>query len=448
MALTIMDIYKVLPKSNCKECGVQTCMAFAMQVAATKMALEDCPRISTEAQSQFSEASQAPMKLIKLGTGENVFEFGQEKAMFRHEEKFQHKCGISVRIPGSLTNDEMLLKVDEINKSIFTRIGEELRVSLIALEIDNCDNPEERANLAAKNTQLPIILIGENPIKMKAAVGAISDKKPLIFKAVSANIDDFADIAKNAKVALAIGGENLEEKADLIEKAKSKGVEDMVLAFDSKSPGETVRSLTKTRRLALSKSFRTFGYPAIVEINEENDEMAAVLASTFSTKYAGIVIMDSLEPEVLLPVMTSIQNIYTDPQVPSAVQSKLYEIGSPHENSPVMFTTNFSLTYFSVASEVERSKISAYICVVDTEGLGVLNSYAGDKISEEKVAKTLLAQKVAEKVKHRKLIIPGLLAIFKGELEEKSGWEVIVGTHNARAIPAFLNKLIDEGVYK
>lgn len=448
MALTIMDIYKILPKSNCKECGVQTCMAFAMQVVSMSKVLEDCPRISVEAQTQFSEASTPPMKLIKLGKGENEFEFGQEKAMFRHEEKFQHPCGIAVRVPSSLTNEEMLEKIDIINGSEFFRVGDKLKVNIIALEIDNCNDVAKRVTLASERSKVPLILIGNDASNMRIAANAMKEKIPLIYKANAENIDEYIDIAASTKLPLAIHGENLEEKADLINKAKTRGINQIVLAFDSKNPGETIRDLTKTRRLALSKNFRTFGYPAIVEINEERDEIETVFASSFAIKYAGIIIINSSSPEVLIPIMTAIQNIYTDPQVPSAVEAVLHEIGSPNEDSPVIFTTNFSLTYFSVASEVERSKISAYILAVDTEGLGVLNAYAGDKISVEKVAKALLEQKVAEKVNHRKLIIPGLLAIFKGELEEISGWEVIVGSQNARGIPALLHQLKDKGANK
>ncbi|NJD04402.1 MAG: acetyl-CoA decarbonylase/synthase complex subunit gamma [Ruminiclostridium sp.] len=447
MALTIMEVYKILPKSNCKECGFPTCMAFAMQVTAMTKNLEDCPKISSEAQEKFSEASAAPMKLVKVGTGNNVFEFGQETVMFRHEKKFYNPCGIAVRIPASLSDEEMLKKIDKINKSEFFRVGKKLKVSLTAVEVDNCSQPDARARLASERSSVPLVLIGTNPSKMNLAVDAIKAKKPLIYKATPENIDSFIDIAAQAQVPLAICGNSLEETADLVDKARNKKIDQIALAFDSKNPAETIKNLTITRRAALTKNFRSFGYPAIVNIEEQDEEIQSALASAFAVKYAGIVIVDTTSPEALLPVLTAIGNIYTDPQVPNAVESKLYEIGSPNENSPVMFTTNFSLTYFSVAGEVERSKIPAYICVVDTEGLGVLNSYAGDKISVDKVVKTMKEQKVAEKVKHRKLIIPGLLAIFKGEIEDISEWKVIVGTENARGIPALLHQLKDKGTY-
>lgn len=441
MALTGMQIYKNLPRTNCKDCGFPTCMAFAMQVAAKQKALTDCPHLSEDAKTELSEASAPPMKLVKIGPEGKQFELGQETVMFRHEEKFHHPTGIAVRIPASVSNNEAQSLVEVINKRVFERVGEKLKVALCAVEIEGCNDPASRAKLLAGKSDIPLILMGTSLDSMKAAVDSIKEDIPLIYKADVSNIDGFAEMAASAKLPLAIGGKTLEELADLTQKAKEKGVQDLVLAFDTKNPGEALRSLTIARRAALKKNFRALGFPAIVEVDADSSEMETVLASSFAAKYAGIVLINGSEPWELLPIMTTVQNIYTDPQVPNTVEAKLYEIGSPGENSPVMFTTNFALTYFSVEGEVERSKIPAYICVVDTEGLGVLNAYAGDKISAEKVVKTIQEQKVAEKVKHRKLIIPGLLPIFRAEIEDTSEWkEVIIGPENASQIPAFLNK--------
>ena len=441
MALTGMQIYKNLPKTNCKDCGVPTCMAFAMQVAAKQRALADCPHITEEAAANLSEASAPPMKLVKIGPEGNQFEIGQETVMFRHEEKFHRPAGIAVRLPSSLSNDELLARVEEINNRVFIRVGDTLKPAFCAVDIE-CDDPAGRAKLVSDKSNVPIILIGSSMDGMREAVESIKADKPLIYYANASNIEGFAEIAASAKLPLAVGGTGLEELSDLTHKAKEKGVEEIVLSFDSKNIGETIRMLTVVRRAALKKQFRPFGYPAMVEVNYVSPENETVSASIFAAKYAGIVLIDGIDPWELLPIMTTIQAVYTDPQVPNTVEAKLYEIGSPDENSPVMFTTNFSLTYFSVEGEVERSKVPAYISVVDTEGLGVLNAYAGDKISAEQVVKTLQAQKASEKVKHRKLIIPGLLPIFRAEIEDTSEWkEVIIGPENAREIPAFLNKI-------
>jgi acetyl-CoA decarbonylase/synthase complex subunit gamma len=439
MALTGMQIYKNLPKTNCKDCGLPTCMAFAMQVAAKQRALTDCPHITEAAKAAMSEASAPPMRLVKIGPEGKAFEIGQETVLFRHEEKFHRPAGIAVRVPASLSDADATSRFQAINQAYFTRVGKNLKVALAAVEVDG-GGAAARAKLAAEKSQVPLMLIGK-PDHLKAAVEAVKDKRPLIYKADASSIDALAALAASAKVPLAVSGGSLEELADLTSKAKEKGVEDLVLAFVSNG-SETIRSLTVTRRAALRKGFRPFGYPAMVEIQAASPELEGLLAASFAAKYAGIVLVGGVEPWELLPIMVTVQDVYTDPQVPNAVEAKLYELGSPNENSPVMFTTNFSLTYFSVAGEVERSKVPAYIAVVDTEGLGVLNSYAGDKISAEKVVKTLQAQKVAEKVKHRRLIIPGLLPIFRAEIEDTSEWkEVIIGPENAREIPAFLMKL-------
>ena len=440
MALTVMQIYKNLPKTNCKDCDLPTCMVFAMQVAAKQKALTACPHLSSDAEQALSEASAPPMKLVKIGKEGKQFEFGQETVMFRHEEKFRRPCGIAVRIPAALSDDEVAARVATINNSAFMRVGKTLKVQFAAVEVDGVADPAARAKMVAAQSTVPLILIGKSVEAMRAAVEAIKAERPLIYKADASNLEGFAQIAAAAKTPLAISGQNLEELADLSTKARVLKVEDVVLAFQGDNLSETLRTLTIVRRAALKKQFRPFGYPTMVEVVADAPEIEVLFASTFAAKYAGIVLINGIEAWELLPIMTTVQDIYTDPQVPNAVEAKLYEIGSPNENSPVMFTTNFSLTYFSVAGEVERSKVPAYICVVETEGLGVLNAYAGDKISVEKVVKTLIAQKVADKVKHRKLIIPGLLPIFRAELEDTSEWKVIIGPESAREIPAFLMK--------
>jgi acetyl-CoA decarbonylase/synthase complex subunit gamma len=439
MALTGMQIYKNLPKTNCKDCGLPTCMAFAMQVAAKQRALTDCPHVTEEAKAAMSEASAPPMRLVKIGPEGKSFEIGQETVMFRHEEKFHRPAGIAVRVPASLSDGEAASRLAEIGKQSFLRVGKTLKVALAAVELDGA-GAAARAKLAAEKSPVPLVLVGK-PEALKAGAEATKGQRPLLYKAEAGSVEALAATAAAAKCPLAVGAGSLEELADLTGRAKAQGAEDLVLAFGGQA-AEMVRSLTVARRAALRKQFRPFGYPAVVEVASSSPELEGLLAASFAAKYAGIVMVNGLEPWELLPILVTVQDVYTDPQVPNAVEAKLYELGSPGENSPVMFTTNFSLTYFSVAGEVERSKVPAYICVVDTEGLGVLNAYAGDKISAEKVVKTIQAQKVAEKVKHRRLIIPGLLPIFRAEIEDTSEWkEVIIGPENAREIPAFLQKL-------
>ena len=444
MALTGMQIYKQLPKTNCKKCGFPTCMAFAMQVAAKQKAISDCPEISEEATTALSEESAPPIKLVTIGAGDAVFETGQETVMFRHEDKFHRKCGIAFKLESTLSDDEFRAGIEEINSRKYVRVGKEIKVELCAVELDG-DGSAERARLAADASAVPIILVGEDPAVMSEAAAAIKAKKPLIYRATAANVDDFIKIAADNGLPLAISAGTLEELADFTVKAKDAGVAELLLSYKGDKVGDTVRFTTQVRRSALMSKFRPLGYPIISEFESDSDEIETALIAVAAAKYSGIVIMKGRKAWQLMPNLTLVQDVFTDPQVPNTVDAKLYEIGTPDENSPVMYTTNFSLTYFSVAGEVERSKIPAYICVVETEGLGILNSWAGDKITAEKVIQTLKDQKVADKVKHRKLIIPGLLPVFKAEIEDLSEWkEVIIGPETSREIPGFLNRVWDK----
>ena len=441
MALTGMAIYKSLPKTNCKDCGFPTCMAFAMQVAAKQKALTDCPHLSDDAKSEFADASSPPMKLVQIGTAEADVKIGQETVMFRHEEKLHNSPALAGKIAASLSDEEALARLDALHNARFVRVGDEVRVRLAAVELDGlaADAAAARVKALDGKSCLPFVLMTDNADTMAAAVGAVAEKRPLVYKATKENADAMIKIAADNKCPLAVSAGTLEELADLVKAAKDKGVEDLILSFDGRDTANTIRNITIARRAALKKTFRTLGFPSMVDVSVDDAMKETVLATTFVAKYAGVIIINGTNGSELLPVLTTVQNIYTDPQVPNTVEAKLYEIGDVSENSPVLFTTNFSLTYFCVEAEVERSKIPSYVAVVETEGLGVLNAFAGDKISAEKVVKTLDEQGVAGKVNHHKLIIPGLIPSFRAEIEDTSEWkEVLIGPENATGIPAFL----------
>ncbi|MBM4143583.1 MAG: acetyl-CoA decarbonylase/synthase complex subunit gamma [Lentisphaerae bacterium] len=444
MPLTAMQVYKNLPKShaNCGDCGFPTCMAFAMQVAAKQKAITDCPHLSEESKGAMADASAPPMKLVRIGPpGEAGVEIGQETVMFRHEEKFRKPPALAVTIAASLSDEEALARLERINAAVFTRVGEEIGVRLAAVDLEglSAGAAAARVKALAGKSRAPLVLMSASPAALAGAAKAVADRKPLIYRASGSDAEAVIGIAAENKCPLAVHADSLEALADLAKAAKDRGVEDILLSFDGRDTARSIREITRARRAALKKGFRALGYPAMVDVAVDDPLKETVLAGTFAAKYAGVILLNGLDGAELLPVLTTIQNIYTDPQVPNTVEAKLYEIGNVNENSPVMFTTNFSLTYFCVEGEVERSKMPSYVCVVDTEGLGVLNAYAGDKLSPEKVVKTLQAQKVADRVRHRKLIIPGLLPSFRAEIEDISEWkEVIIGPENASGIPAFL----------
>ena len=440
MALTGLQIYKLLPKTNCGDCNFPTCMAFAMQLAAKKVSLDQCPHVSEEARKALAEASAPPMKLVRIGEGENRLEVGQETVLFRHEEKFYHPTGVAILVEDSLSDEEIDRKIDAISKLKFTRVGEQIGVDLVALRHVSSDGGRY-SQLAAKiqeKTGLPLILICQDTSLLEDALKKVGDKRPLLYAATKDNFERMASLAKSYNCPLSVRAESLEELADLTQNIKKMGVDELVLDPDTRETGKALCELTKLRRLALKKVFRPLGYPVIIFTSEDNPFQEVAQATTYVCKYASIVVMKAETPWQILPLLTVRQNIYTDPQVPNAVEAKLYEIGAVTPKSPVIVTTNFSLTYFTVESEVENSKVPTYISVVDTEGLGVLNAYAGDKWSPEKIAKTLEAQKVREKVEHNAIIIPGLVAVFRAELEEEFGWKVLVGPEEAARIPSFL----------
>jgi len=411
-----------------------------MQVAAKKAALDQCPHVSAEAQTALGEAQTPPMRTVKIGAGEKEFVIGGETVLFRHEEKFHHPTGIAIRISNALSDTEIDARINSIEHLRFTRVGEEIGVNLVAVDCENADEGSYRAAVkrVSEKISLPLILLCSDAAILNASLDGLADRRPLIGPAVDGNWETMADLAAQHKLPVIVRAESLEGLAVLSEKLKEKGVEDLVLHPEAQSLVDALTKLTLLRRLALEKIYRPLGYPTLVFAGQDTSEVEALATGAAVCRYAGIIVADVTEPWEILPVLTIRQNVYTDPQVPNAIEAKLYEIGNPGPDAPVILTTNFALTYFTVAGEVENSKVSAYISVVDTEGLGVLNAYADDKLTAEIVIKTVREQGAMDKVSHNKLIIPGLVAVLRMEIQEDSGWDVIVGPEDAAGIPPFL----------
>ena len=443
MALTAMDIFKLLPRTNCRDCGQATCLAFAMQIAQKRAKLEDCPHVSEEAMAALGAAAAPPIVLVTIGTGDKKIEVGNETQMFRHDEKFHHPCGVAVRVSDTLDEAALAAKIETVNGLTFVRVGLDIAVDLIAIDNESGDAARfaTAAKAAADTCRCAIILMSGSPEAMKAAAEPIKDHRPLLYAATTENVEAMAAVAKELGCPLAVAGDGLEAVAALTEKAKAAGVEQMMIDPGLPDIKTGLHNLTMTRRAALKKQFRPLGYPpiAVVEADDPTDEL--LLATTYLLKYAGIVVIRGDRPAEILPLLTARMNIYTDPQKPIQVEPKLYAVGEPDENAPVMFTTNFSLTYYSVEGEVEASRVPSYILAVDTEGTSVLTAYSGDKLTEKTVKDALDRSGVEGKVKHRKLIIPGYVAVLSGKIEEATGWEVLVGPKEASFIPKFLQQV-------
>lgn len=445
MALTGIDIYKLLPKTNCAECGVPTCLAFAMKIAAGQAELASCPHLSEDAKEKLSEASAPPIRLVTIGTGEKALKVGGELVMFRHEKTFFNPCGFALMLDDGMDAKEMDAKLKEAKESQFIRVEQEMRANAIAVKASGKPETFVQAIEKVKGaSDWPLILMSDDPAVIHAGLAVAGDGAPLIYAATKDNVEKMAELAKQHGCPLAIkSADGLDELAQVAEQAEGLGVKDLVLDPGSRGLKDSLRDLVYIRRGALKKKMRTLGYPVITFPAEAADDemMEALTAGVHVMKYGSIICLKSLEAYRALPLFVLRQNIYTDPQRPMQVKQDLYKIGSPTDSSPVLVTTNFSLTYFMVSGEVEASHVPAWLCVMDTEGLSVMTSWAAGKFVPEKIAPFIKSSGVEGNVKHRKVIIPGYVSQISGELEDElKDWKVEVGPREAADIPAYLKE--------
>ncbi len=442
MALSGLDIYKLLPKTNCRECGFVTCLAFAMQLAKKAVSIDKCPYLSEEAKKVLEASSQPPIKLVTIGEGNGKLDVGNETVLFRHEEKFYHPTGLGFIIEDSLSCDEIKQKLDKINQLKFERVGQELNVNLVAIKQNSDKNKfVEATQVVLNNTHLALVLMSNDPQALQEALKISAERKPLIYHATTDNAGQFSKLAQEFKVPLVATASDLETLSGLTKELNNQGVNGLILDTGVKPVKDKIWDLTQGRRQALKKSNRSLGYPALVIIDSGDPYEEAMEAATYISKYAGIVLMSRIESWQVLSLLTLRQNIYTDPQKPLQIEPKLYSVGAVSDKSPVLVTTNFSLTYYTVLGEVEASKLPSYIVSVDTEGMSVLTAWAAEKFTPDKIADSINKFAVKDAVSHTRLIIPGYVAVMSGELEEKSGWQVMVGPKEAAGIPSFLKNL-------
>lgn len=439
MALSGIQIYKLLPQTNCKECGFPTCLAFAMKLAAKQVELADCPYVSDESKAQLAESSAPPIRLITLKAGSEV-KAGNEVVMFRHEKTFYNKPGLFIRFKAS--DGAIATKVAEADKYTVNYVGMDFTLDGFALEADGGDfGAAVKAVRSA--SKRPLILIGDVST-LPAGLEVCSGETPMIYAADTSNWEAMADLAAKFKASLVVKGETLDELAELTEKIKAKGVEDMVLDLGGANMAEWLTRSTQVRRLAIKKNFRALGYPVIAfpgkagEIGKES-----VYAAQAISKYAGFVVLDTFTPELAYALLVLRENIYTDPQKPIQVQPGIYEINNPTADSPAMVTTNFSITYFSVANEVEGSGQPAWLLVTDAEGMSVLTAWAAGKFDAERIAKAVKEFDLASKLNKKQIVLPGHVAVLSGELEEElPNWEIRVGPREAVDLPKFMKEAL------
>ena len=450
MALKASDIQKKLPeggKKNCKECGFPTCFAFAMKLATNPPLVEKCPYLPGEVKAQLQEALAPPIKMVTIGVGENALSIGEEEVMYRHEKTFYRLPGIAILISDNEEEGIISGKIGKLKELQFDRIGQRLKANLFVLKYTG--NADKYLGLVKRvaDEGYPVVLFCEDMNLLFKARDLIADKTPLIYPITKDNFEAAIPKIKEKPTPVGVKGNGIEEIIPITKRFKEEGILDLVIDPSPKSLKEMVRDYTLIRRAALKKTFRPLGYPIISfpSLMAENRMEEILLASAAVPKYAGIIVLSDFDKATLYPLLVLRQNIYTDPRVPLAVEQKIYEIGAVTAESPVLLTTNAALTYFAVASEIENSKIPSYLCVKDTEGLCVLAAWSTGKFVGDTIGPFIKKTDLGDKIKNKRVIIPGFAARIKGELEEElQGWEVIVGPREASDLPAFLPQIVEK----
>jgi len=444
MGLTGIQIFKLLPKTNCKECGSPTCLAFAMALAGGKAELDKCPYVSDEAKVILSEASAPPIRGIKIGSGDNAKKVGEELVLYRHEKTFINPTAIACLVTDKMDDAEVDAKINNLNTVSFERVGLTLAADLLAIRNSSGDAGKFEAlvNKALGATEKGLILMSDNLDALEAGAKAANGKGALLYAATADNFEKVAEIAKANGASVVAKGASVEEVSDFSGKIVAAGVKDVVLDTGATDLKSMFYNENQVRRAALKAKNRDLGYPTIEVLCDMTDDpyKEAMLASVAICKYAGIIVMSDIDKERMLPLLVQRLNIYTDPQRPMLMDEGIYEINKPGPDSPVIITTNFALTYFIVAAEIEASRVPTWLLIMDVEGMSVLTAWSAGKFVADAMAPFVKKSGMKEKISHNKIIIPGYVAQISGEFQEELGteWEVVIGTREASDIPAFL----------
>ncbi|MDD4136265.1 MAG: acetyl-CoA decarbonylase/synthase complex subunit gamma [Methanoregula sp.] len=441
MALKALDIYKLLPKKNCKECGDPTCLTFAMKLAGGKADVELCPYLSDEAKATLGATTRPPIRLVRVGVGERFFKVGEEFVLYRHEKTFYHPPGIVFRVTDTMTVEEIVAVTRRVRDETFTRVGSDLRFDGIAIEnVSGSAETFARAVETVEKVQahLPPVLISKDPAALKAALVHCGTYRPLLHAASTENFKDMCVLAKQHGCPLVIRADSLEGLVQLAKNCNGEGVPDLVLDLAPASLGDFLRRSTECRQLAISRTVPDLGYPVYLNAAATGQQDAAVALGI--VKYASIIVTDPLASGATKAALTLRQNIYTDPQKPIQMNPGLYRVGTPGKDAPVLMTVNFSLTFFTLQGYLESSRVPCFMLIVDTEGLSVLTAVAAGKLSETLVRDAIKKFGVEDEVSHRKLIIPGYASPLSGRIEEATNWKVLVGPRDAAEIGEFLHE--------
>ena len=446
MALTGLQIQKLLPKTNCKECGSNTCMAFAMKLAAKKTEIAECPYASEEAISVLGAASEPPVRGIALGPGRALI-LGEETVLYRHEKTFFNQTALAVNI----NDTDPSMMIDKTLKAIrdyrLERVGETFLIDMVAVTHAGADAGgfAALAGKAWETTGRPLVLRSESPSALKAAASAVKGSRSVLAAATPETVDELLISAKENDHVLAVTASDLDGLFRCASKLRDAGFHDILLQFQTSSLAEQFQTNSAIRRAALKDSVKPLGYPFLRFLNHGSDLLeVAAGAVTEINKYGGVCVLPTFDPALIATLMTLRLNIYTDPQKPIQMEPKVYPIGDPRPDSPVFVTTNFSLTYFTVSGEIENSGTSGWLVVPECEGMSVLTAWAAGKFSGASIAKFVKEVGLESQVSTREIVIPGYVAQISGELEENlPGWKVLVGPQDAADIESFVKTVLN-----
>lgn len=443
MALTGIQIYKLLPQTNCKECDFPTCLAFAMKLAAKQVELAKCPYVSDESAAQLAEAAAPPVRPITIQSNGHEVKGGNEVVMYRHNKKFFSPPGLFIRVYDDQSAEEIKAKVQPVSDYVVDYVGMDLSMGGIAVQARGGDFGAA-VKAVREATSLPLVLIAP-PEGLKSALTGLGEGDvPLLCSATAESWEAMAELAKEFNAPLAVEAGNIDEMVALVEKLESKDLKDFVLAPKQRTLIGTLTANTTIRRMALKENFRQLGFPILNfpgDAGDPNRELT--LAMQAIGKYGSFIVLDHFDPATAYSLLVLEANIYTDPQEPIQVTPGIYEINNPGPEDPFLVTTNFSITYFSVANEVESMGLPAWLLVTDSEGMSVLTAWAAGKFDAEIIAKDAKRFNAAEKVTKKRIVLPGHTAVLSGELEEElPDWEVKVGPKEAVDLPAYLKEAL------
>ena len=443
MALKGLDIFKLSPKKNCKECGCPTCMAFSMKVAQGAVDIAACPYFAPEALAKLSAATEPPMKTIKVGAGDAELSLGGETVLFRHEKTFVSRTRYAMSLCTCMDDETVAQKLEDIKKVDYERIGERMFVDMVYVNY-SADGKQDYVELVKKAAETGRILILDckDAEIAKAALEVCKDGKPILNGADASNYEAMNAVATAAGVVLGVSGADLSEIHDTVEKLEGLGNKNLVIDVTGADVKETFKNAVQIRKAAIKDGDRTFGYPSIVNLHKiaaGDLHKQAALLSLFTMKYGSVIVAEHIGYAEALPLYGLRQNLFTDPQKPMKVEPGVYPLNGADENSVCLTTVDFALTYFLVSGELERSGVPVNLIINDAGGLSVLTSWAAGKFSSSSIAKFFQEQDIEGKIKSRKLIIPGKVAVLKGELEAKMpGWEIIIAPNEAVQLVKFM----------